>query len=56
METQKAMPADEPEYFAVTSRQPDGRNHGHTLESGKTGHPARMMLTREMRETLGFAI
>lgn len=49
------MPVNEPDGFVVTIRQPNGRNLGDTVKAGRSGHPARMRLPRETRETLGFA-
>jgi hypothetical protein len=47
---------DEPENFMVVFRQPDGRNRGNALESGKTGHSARMTVTGKMGETIEFTL
>ena len=55
MGTQKSVPVDEPDDFAVAFRQPDGRNRGGTLESWKAGHSARMRPPRKTWETIGFA-
>jgi hypothetical protein len=56
MGTQKPVPMDEPDDFAVMFRQSDGRNADDALKARESCHPLRMTVKWKIVETIEFAI